>query len=228
MEVAAVSSGGDRESIVSFPSNAMPSAEGGTVDLRTGHYGALSNVRAQSGDVFWYHVASKQTKALWVVEQHKSCANIRLGIRPDPKSSGVLFTKKVRDELSKISDEQHLGFYDKDELILVIITNKPLSKYKAGMVNCVFGTIYLTIFFLGKGVGSTWATVNTNIANGITKGADTIPPGVLIVSNETFTQYVLPAFCHSALWLPMSSEEAEEVEKEEKEEVVPMVMLLFI
>ncbi len=126
-EVAATSSGKDLQSTISYESASVPSAEGGVVNMLTGGYAALNNVRAESGDGLLYHIAHEDIRPLWVVEQHKSLGT------PDQTSAGVLFTSKVREEQQKISGQKHLKFFAGTDFLLVIITNKPLAKMISGI-----------------------------------------------------------------------------------------------
>jgi len=189
--VAGRTSGSNRDQIVTYDPKKIPvqGSSNALVDITLGRELLVNVARASSGDAVNYHPADGEVKPLYEILQPKSSDLIRDNQAIDPTSKAVLFTRTIREEREKISDTQHKKFFLGTDALLVVISNKPLASISGN-----------------KGVPN-FDKVVKYLETGKSKSeANTIPKGVILVTHETFKQFIPPILCHSRLWKELAPE----------------------
>lgn len=145
-----------------------------TIDLTKGEFAVFNVSRASSNDVLIVH-PPRNIEGI----QYKSSENITLGYEPDPNSKGVLTLEVIKDELRKVTNEDHKNFYSglkNFKFNLFIITNKPLMNHES--------------------------IINDLKNKNNTK--PTLPRGVSIICHENFKNYA-GCFAYRGIYLPLKN-----------------------
>jgi len=94
-----------------------------------------------------------------------------------------LFTREIRGELQKISNEMHYNFFGETSKLLCVISNKPLAKNSGNY-----------------GVPN-FEEVKRSLEMGrLTPQCDTITKGVIVYSHETLREFIPPILCMDTIW----------------------------